>query len=123
LQEVNKYAADNVNIDAPIVHILSGLNENNGLQLSPARFSNVKESDLPCLKIFVPVHQKIEDYPGDVENLDFDHLRVWIGVITVKSDIEAIQGQLKNVTQEIEPEEKKKLESNLEYLQKAHDQL
>lgn len=31
LSEVNKHASENVNIEAPLVHILSGLNENNGL--------------------------------------------------------------------------------------------
>lgn len=91
--------------------------------MSPARFANVKQSDLPCLKLFIPVHQKIEDYPGSVEDLDFDHLRIWIGVTTVNSDIEATQNQLNNVTKEMDPEERKQLEANLEFMKEAYEKL
>lgn len=120
IKESEKFSGAYVNLDSPLVHIVTGINENNGLQITPASFANVKESDIPCIKLFIPVHQKIEDYPDSLDNFDADYLRIWTGLVTLKSDIEAITNDLNNSTKEMEAQHRSDLEENLDFL-KGHE--
>jgi len=66
--------------------------------------ADIKDSDLPCIRYFIPVHQTIESYPGDIKNLDFEHVKMWTSFSAVKSDVVANTKNLEN--EELKPEER-----------------